>query len=144
MTGSFEDKTKYIHEENVCLAKDVNRPWHRTSCQNDLNHHDCLVHYDSYNDWHNVPSLRTGYDEYFLRKRDKGKPTLKHSTSSRFLRGGPLPFGPPLCDITCGPMAPRSKSAYRPYPGGGGPRSRFEGGDGGSYDLGGGKLGFGL
>jgi hypothetical protein len=41
-------------------------------------------------------------------------------------------------------MVPRSKSAYRPYPGGGGPRSRFEGGDGGSYDFGGGKLGFGL
>jgi len=39
---------------------------------------------------------------------------------------------------------PLSKSAYRPYPGGGGPRSRFEGGDGGSYDLGEGKLGFGL
>lgn len=41
-------------------------------------------------------------------------------------------------------MVPRSKSAYRPYPGGGGPRSRFEGGDGGSYDLSDGKLGFGL
>lgn len=39
---------------------------------------------------------------------------------------------------------PRSKSAYLPYPGGGGPRSRFDGGEGGSYAFGGGKSGLGL
>ena len=42
------------------------------------------------------------------------------------------------------PPPPRSKSAYRPYPGGGGPKSRTDGGSGGSYAFGGGMPGFGL
>lgn len=48
MTDSFQGTTKYIHEANGCLAEGINHPC-RTSWH-DLNHHDCLVHYDSYSD----------------------------------------------------------------------------------------------
>lgn len=94
-------------------------PRHRTAFF--LLHHDYQEHFYFDSDWRSVPSPRTeklcwsncAYPDY--KKR-----TLKHKTSSKFLLGGievgllPNPGPEP---------GARSKSEYRPYPGGGGPRS---------------------
>lgn len=62
-----------------------------------------------------------------------------------FLRGpGGPPEPPPPGGRLPGQAPAASKSAYLPYPGGGGPSSRMDGCGGGSYASGGGMPGFGL
>lgn len=74
-----------------------------------------------------------------------GRRTLKQTTSSMFLRGpGGPPEPPPPGGRLPGHGPVPSKSAYLPYPGGGGPSSRMDGCGGGSYASGGGMPGFGL
>lgn len=72
-----------------------------------------------------------------------GRRTLKHVTSSRFLRGGPPAPSPKLGAPFVTAYRSEPKSAYLPYPGGGGPRSRA-GASGVSYASSGGISGLGL
>jgi hypothetical protein len=111
----------------------------------DLAHHGCQAHFGLDTGWHNVLSHHTARHifSHSVGCSDASGITLKHVTSSKLRRVKAAPPGGPANPAAAGVGRSIITSAYRPYPGGGGPSSRLEG-SGGLYSASVGRDGFGL